>query len=75
MAANDYYDFNPSPGTWALMLTVMVLFVLAISVLLIYLVDRGQVTSGTAEAVSPPDELAVRKHPAPGLDTPSAEAS
>jgi len=44
MAANDYYDFNPSPGAWALLLSGMVLFVLVLSVLLIYFVDRGQAT-------------------------------
>jgi flagellar basal body-associated protein FliL len=47
MAANDYYDFNPSPTTWALLLTVVVLFVLAISGAFIYLVSRGE-TSGPA---------------------------
>lgn len=42
MAANDYYDFNPSPTVWALLLTGIVLFVLVLSGLLIYFVDRGQ---------------------------------
>ena len=47
MAANDYYDFNPSPTTWALLLTVVVLFVLAISGAFIYLVSRSE-ASGPA---------------------------
>jgi hypothetical protein len=43
---NDYYDFNPSATTWVLMLSGMVLFVVALSLLLIYLVHRsGQATA------------------------------
>lgn len=57
MAANDYYDFNPSPMVWALLLSVMVLFVLAISVMLIYFVDRGQVSGRRAEPGTLPTRL------------------
>ena len=75
MAANDYYDFNPSPGIWALMLSAMVLFVLAISVLLIYMVDRGQATGRTAE-VGATDELATRHRDAVrSAEPPAVKAS
>lgn len=39
--ASPYYDFNPSAATWAVLLSVMVVFVLAISGLFILMVDRG----------------------------------
>ena len=58
--ANDYYDFNPTAGTWAILLTVMVLFVLAICVLLIAMVHRS-------EAVG------VRTHAAPAADAETEE--
>lgn len=48
---NDYYDFNPSATTWVLMLSGMVLFVVVLSLLLIYLVHRsGQATAPTKDA-------------------------
>lgn len=40
--ANDYYDFNPSATTWALLLGAFVLFVMALSVLLIYMIARSE---------------------------------
>ena len=56
--ANDYYDFNPSPAIWVLLLTGMILFVLAISLLLIFGVDRGQATGSAPRAeAEPPTEL------------------
>ena len=42
---NDYYDFNPSAAAWALMLSGVVVFVLALCVLLIYFIHRSEVTS------------------------------
>ena len=55
---NDYYDFNPSPAVWVLLLTGMILFVLAISLLLILGVDRGQATGSAPGAeAKPPTEL------------------
>lgn len=59
--ANDYYDFNPSASTWAILLTVIVLFVVALSLLLIVMVDRG-----TAEGATP----AVEPRPVDELPTP-----
>ena len=53
--ANDYYDFNPSATTWVLMLSCMVLFVVALSLLLIYLVHRsGQATAPAKVAEDAP---------------------
>jgi hypothetical protein len=50
---NDYYDFNPSATTWVLMLGCMVLFVVALSLLLIYLVHRsGQATAPSKGAAT-----------------------
>jgi hypothetical protein len=40
--ANDYYDFNPSATTWALLLSAFVVFVMALSVLLIYMIARSE---------------------------------
>lgn len=51
--ANDYYDFNPSPAVWALLLTGMVLFVLAISALLIVQVANGEATGPIVREVEP----------------------
>ena len=42
---NDYYDFNPSAATWALLLAGVVVFVLALCVLLIYFIHRSDVLS------------------------------
>jgi hypothetical protein len=42
---NDYYDFNPSAATWALMLTGIVVFVVALCVLLIYFIARSEALS------------------------------
>jgi flagellar biogenesis protein FliO len=51
---NDYYDFNPSATTWVLMLSGMVLFVVALSLLLIYLVHRaGQATAPARTEAQP----------------------
>jgi flagellar biogenesis protein FliO len=53
---NDYYDFNPSATTWVLMLSGMVLFVIALSLLLIYLVHRaGQATAPATTEAQPQD--------------------
>ena len=71
--ANDYYDFNPSPAVWALLLTGMVLFVLAISALLIVQVANGEATGPIVREVEPmagdlleaePGALRVGDHPA-----------
>ena len=75
LVANDYYDFNPSPATWAIMLTAFVVFVVALSIVLILMVHRGE-ASGPAPAalVEPPaDELPA---PAPPrVEVPTAKAS
>lgn len=42
---NDYYDFNPSATTWALLLTGIVVFVVALCVLLIYFIARSEADS------------------------------
>ncbi|HEX7717939.1 MAG TPA: hypothetical protein VF416_11655 [Marmoricola sp.] len=75
MAANDYYDFNPSATTWAILLTGFVVFVVALSVVLIWMVDRGQANGPVtaAKPVEPPKKL-----PAPsrrGITHPPAAAS
>jgi hypothetical protein len=73
MAANDYYDFNPSPTTWALMLTGFVVFVLVLSLLLILMVDRGADSGPAPAALSEPP---VDQLPAPRpADVPVARAS
>jgi hypothetical protein len=56
--ANDYYDFNPSATTWVLMLSGMVLFVVALSLLLIYLVHRSGQATATAPAAEPASQPA-----------------
>jgi hypothetical protein len=43
--ANDYYDFNPSATTWALMLTGVVLFTVGLCVLLIWAIARAEASS------------------------------
>ena len=53
---NDYYDFNPSATTWALMLGGVVLFVLALCVLLIVAIRRSEATAVTARTEQPEDE-------------------
>jgi hypothetical protein len=45
--ANDYYDFNPSATTWALMLTGVVLFTVALCVVLIMAISRIEASSVT----------------------------
>jgi hypothetical protein len=73
LAANDYYDFNPSPTTWAILLTAIVLFVLALSLLLILMVHRGEASGRVATAQAEPPELPA---PAPrSIDEPAAKAS
>ncbi len=75
MAANDYYDFNPSATTWTIMLTGFVVFVVVLSVALIWLVDRGQ-AGGPATAAEP--EAQPRELPAQarrGIAHPPARAS
>jgi flagellar basal body-associated protein FliL len=80
--ANDYYDFNPSATIWVLLLSGMILFVLAISILLIVMVDRGQATGSVSrsEAGESAEQLAGRlaAQPVAGvreLHTPTARAS
>jgi len=75
--ANDYYDFNPSPAIWVLLLTGMILFVLAISLLLIVGVDRGQATGSTprSEAEPPAEMPAEPVGVVEALDEPVARAS
>jgi hypothetical protein len=53
---NDYYDFNPSATTWALMLGGVVLFVLALCVLLIVAIQRSEATAVTARTEQQEDE-------------------
>jgi hypothetical protein len=73
MAANDYYDFNPSPTTWAILLTGIALFVLAISLVLIVMVDRGQGSGPAAAPKAQPPELP-RQAPR-AVEQPSTKAS
>ena len=57
--SNDYYDFNPSPAVWAVLLTGMVVFVLALSVFLIVGIARGEADGAVADAREDraPDQL------------------
>lgn len=73
MAANGYDEFNPSPTTWAILLTCIALFVLAISVVLIVMVDRGQASGSAAGTQAEPPELPRRAPRA--VDQPVAKAS
>jgi hypothetical protein len=47
---NDYYAFNPSATTWALMLTVVVLFTVGLCVLLIWAISRNEASSVAVRA-------------------------
>lgn len=51
--ANDYYDFNPSATTWALMLTGVVLFTVALCVVLIMAISRIEASSVTVRVEAP----------------------
>lgn len=51
--ANDYYDFNPSATTWALMLTGVVLFTVALCVVLIMAISRIEASTVTVRAEAP----------------------
>lgn len=51
---NDYYDFNPSATTWALMLGVVVLFTVGLCVLLIVAIGRAE--ASTVRTAEQPDE-------------------
>jgi hypothetical protein len=76
--ANDYYDFNPSPAIWVLLLSGMILFVLAISILLIVGVDRGQATgsSSPSEGENPVGRLPAQPvADVQAVSTPTARAS
>jgi hypothetical protein len=73
MAANDYYDFNPSPTTWAILLSVFVLFVVALSLVLILMVHRGA-ASGPVAAVRPEPQKLPSQAPR-AVDSPTAKAS
>jgi hypothetical protein len=57
LVPNDYYDFNPSAATWALMLTVVVLFTVGLCVLLIVAISRSE--ASTVRAVEQPDDESV----------------
>ena len=50
---NDYYDFNPSATTWALMLTGVVLFTVALCVVLIVAISRNEASSVTVRTEAP----------------------
>lgn len=75
--ANQYYDFNPSATTWALLLSVMVVFVLALSVLLIAMISRAEAQSVVRTAAAEPTEALTGTKPTsvPTLDHPTAKAS
>jgi hypothetical protein len=73
MAANDYYDFNPSPTTWSIMLSVFVLFVVALSLLLILMVHRGE-ASGPVQ-VAQPEPQRLPGQPPRSVDSPTSKAS
>ena len=74
MAANDYYDFNPSPTTWAILLSGFVLFVVALSLLLILMVHRGE-TPGPVRAAEPEPQKLPTQTPRPAVGPPAARAS
>ena len=62
--ANDYYDFNPSATTWVLMLSVVVLFTMALCVLLIAALYRIEASSsGRATAKVETDDAAATARP------------
>jgi hypothetical protein len=68
--ANDYYDFNPSATTWALLLTGFVLFVVALSVLLIYMIARSEDASvGRPHLVRPDGKADVKAGAAASVNT------
>ncbi|RNM11094.1 hypothetical protein [Nocardioides pocheonensis] len=51
--ANYYYDFNPSATTWALMLSGVVLFTVALCVVLIVAISRIEASSVTVRTEAP----------------------
>lgn len=70
---NDYYDFNPSATTWVLMLSCMVLFVVALSLLLIWLVHRSsQATHAETVAATPRPEAVATPVREPRAAAPAA---
>lgn len=74
--ANQYYDFNPSATTWALLLSVMVVFVLALSVLLIAMIYRAEARSVVRTAAERTGTLTGTKPTSVRtLDHPTAKAS
>ena len=79
--ANDYYDFNPSATTWALMLTGVLLFTVALCVVLITAISRIEASSVTVRAEAPePDgadeaTLPAARQAATGSEAPARPAA